>query len=400
MKKLTYLLLSFSLIGQLSACQMELNPALESQLKTSLKDTQQVSPPSTQKPVTANSASVPSSFTTPLQLQSGAGSDCESGDASASDNSGGSQTVTAPTLPCPGPLVDDEIDISNDTVADGSITGEADIPHWRENPPDPGFVRGERLAYTSVVSGQEDIFISHIDGSNSIRVTNSPQHERSPVFSPDGHFISYTTNQLQRGWELFETFAQGKLVTRLTFDHLNSRPIEWSSQNELTFTNNGQLYVYSATQNQIRSLIPYQQVKSPVWSTDGETIAYVYQGDIYSVDRLGENNEILVKGPHVTGAIDWSGDDKSIVFESSGRILKHKVDGDFALLQATPTLLGAFVVLSDQGDMDPVFSPDGTEVAFTSVRTGQKEIFVVDSDTGASSRQITHHAGESYHPAW
>jgi Tol biopolymer transport system component len=52
-------------------------------------------------------------------------------------------------------------------------------------------------------------------------------------------------------------------------------------------------------------------------------------------------------------------------------------------------------------DYDPAWSPDGTRIAFTSVRDGRKEIYTLAVDTGAVTR-LTNSTGdvENSQPAW
>jgi Tol biopolymer transport system component len=54
------------------------------------------------------------------------------------------------------------------------------------------------------------------------------------------------------------------------------------------------------------------------------------------------------------------------------------------------------------GDFDPDWSPDGKSIAFTSRRSGQMEIFVVDAEDLSSFTQVTKGEKdvESRHPAW
>jgi TolB protein len=50
-------------------------------------------------------------------------------------------------------------------------------------------------------------------------------------------------------------------------------------------------------------------------------------------------------------------------------------------------------------EFDPALSPDGTRVAWRSVRDGNEEIRVADVD-GTNVRNVTHHPAADYAPAW
>ena len=50
-------------------------------------------------------------------------------------------------------------------------------------------------------------------------------------------------------------------------------------------------------------------------------------------------------------------------------------------------------------DAAPVWSPDGTRIAFESVRDGNSEIYVMDAD-GSNQLNLTGHAADDYTPAW
>ena len=50
-------------------------------------------------------------------------------------------------------------------------------------------------------------------------------------------------------------------------------------------------------------------------------------------------------------------------------------------------------------DASPTWSPDGEHIAFTSDRTGNLEIFVMDAD-GSSQHDITNDPGYDLQPTW
>jgi TolB protein len=50
-------------------------------------------------------------------------------------------------------------------------------------------------------------------------------------------------------------------------------------------------------------------------------------------------------------------------------------------------------------DYDPVWSPDGKSIAFTSDRTGNLEIWVMKTN-GSSLTNLTRHPARDWAPAW
>jgi TolB protein len=54
---------------------------------------------------------------------------------------------------------------------------------------------------------------------------------------------------------------------------------------------------------------------------------------------------------------------------------------------------------SDASDDAPAWSPDGTQIAFSSARSGNWEIFVIDIATGQETR-LTDHPSMDLAPVW
>ena len=85
-----------------------------------------------------------------------------------------------------------------------------------------------------------------------------------------------------------------------------------------------------------------------------------------------------------------------IAFESDQRTAPGNEDVYFTHPDGTG--LTAFAGNSTAFDGEPSYSPDGSQIAFSSNRTGTADIYIANVD-GSSLRQLTHGAGASY-PAW
>jgi Tol biopolymer transport system component len=74
---------------------------------------------------------------------------------------------------------------------------------------------GKRLAFSSEVGGNRDIYVISPDGSQSTRITTAPSEETNPSWSPDGRWIYFRSDQAGIG-QLWKAPAGGGTPIRLT----------------------------------------------------------------------------------------------------------------------------------------------------------------------------------------
>lgn len=134
----------------------------------------------------------------------------------------------------------------------------------------------------------------------------------------------------------------------------------------------------------------------PAWSSDGKQIVFVSDrvNDsaggrfLYIMDADGGNVHQLTQ-ENDSQTPDWSNDGKVITYSSNGDIYLIKADGSAESINLTN---------SNEQDMFPVFSPDGSQIAWLSGPDGQWNIFIMNTD-GSNVRQITDN-GKAYDVAW
>ena len=116
----------------------------------------------------------------------------------------------------------------------------------------------------------------------------------------------------------------------------------------------------------------------------------------------GEGREILqVSNNEADDMVpEWSPDGSQIAF-SSDRDGNHEIyliDVESAL-ELREDYTPARLTHDDAEDMLPSWSPDGAQIAFSSMRDGNREIYLMDSN-GGNLRRITHNAVEDNKPTW
>ncbi len=133
----------------------------------------------------------------------------------------------------------------------------------------------------------------------------------------------------------------------------------------------------------------------PRWSRDGGALLYTAERHrawgIYKID-LAQARETAVfraSGTNLAGDIDSAGD---VVFSSSfkGSPNLYEKLGNGKLVRLTKSV-GI--------DVSPAFSPDGKKIAFVSDRSGNAQIYIMDSD-GYNISRVTFRGDYNTSPAW
>lgn len=131
---------------------------------------------------------------------------------------------------------------------------------------------------------------------------------------------------------------------------------------------------------------PLVRGTDPDWSPNGRKIAFVRNGNLFTVRADGTDVTRVTAG---ASAPAWSPDGTKIAFARYGDLWTVRPDGNL------------LTRLTDQnaGDDQPAWSPDGTKIAFSSTREGDREIFVMASSGGAPTA-LTDNAVTDDAPDW
>lgn len=143
----------------------------------------------------------------------------------------------------------------------------------------------------------------------------------------------------------------------------------------------------------------------PVWSPDAQKIAFVSRRDgnreIYIIDSDGQNMVNVTRHPADDWTPAWSPDGSRLAFSSirDGSWEIYVMDtACFNQPETCPDTLTQ-ITNDDNGNLSPVYSPDGTRFAFNSKASANWDIYTMAVD-GSDIRQVTTAPQNDLAPAW
>ena len=316
---------------------------------------------------------------------------------------------------------------------------------------------GKLIAFASNRDGVQKIWLKQVSGGSEVALTSGP--DDFPRFSPDSSAVIYVrADREQRTASLWRVPVVGGEARRI-LDHVFTA--EYSPDGtKLAFTRNlvqgstarSTLYVANADGSAPRELLRLDNVGAshPRWSPDQKSIAIVdarggrVTQTVTIVDAETGAAKVLTVPPKAgeISSVVWSRDGRSVIYVraesveavvgSTAKIVRHDIARDEASVIGWSSHNGAVLdVLADgrlvldvrsprdnlrqvsladgavdrwitrgnSSDRQPVYSPDGKFVLFSSNRSGNLDLWQTATD-GGSVRRITDDLAEDWDPAF
>ncbi len=229
------------------------------------------------------------------------------------------------------------------------------------------------IAYVSYRDLDPDIYLTDLDHALTRNLTRSASYDIAPAWSPDGEWLAFASDR------------DGKRNIYI-MDHLGSR------LRRLT------------TQDGVFTL--------PRWSTDGQSLVFIALNEnpsgIYTIRLDGSGLERLndPASPNAALTLDLALDPGSIARSRSpdgSRIafMTYRDQGWGIYLSADATRRDASLLVTTGYPTEaPVWSPDGSQMAYIAQVSGSTDLFIVAVDDPREPLRLTFSRSFEASPAW
>lgn len=189
---------------------------------------------------------------------------------------------------------------------------------------------------------------------------------------------------------IYRINADGSGLTRLAELPPSGFPVLSPDGKKIAFASGGNLHVMNLDGTHLKRITNLGQLivsDPPAWSPDGQRLAFTVQESfhrtIYLINVNGTGLEPLDNGKYEAGSM-WSPDGKTIAFLSSP--YEHGTYG----IKTISVQEGGFQYLSSPAYEDglPIWSPDGSQMAFGSLRDGSYGIYLMNKDGSNQTRLL------------
>jgi Tol biopolymer transport system component len=258
--------------------------------------------------------------------------------------------------------------------------------------------------YERTYGGNQDLYVQAAGGGPERRLTDDPAVDALPRFSRDGQRVIFSSKRTGE-WQLYEVAAAGGAARRLRANAAVEYQADESPDGKwLAFLSNLEgaewLWLWARGSSSPRPVVKHGRrtvLGNPHWSPDGKRIVFSSNWrvghQIYLLEvATGKESRM---SPLLKGGCEprFSPDGRKVVYVSRGHLSEKSRLVEYDLEREQERVIVDWPALN----YDPVYSPDGSELAFASNLTGDWAIYRQRISDGKSWR-VTHGAGPARYP--
>ncbi|MBV8141010.1 MAG: PD40 domain-containing protein [Verrucomicrobia bacterium] len=232
---------------------------------------------------------------------------------------------------------------------------------------------GKRMAFESNRSGNEEVWISDVNGSNSRQLTYFGAWSGSPRWSPDGRKIAFDSDKNGR-WDIYVVDSEGGEPVLLTTSSSNAKP-SWSHDGKWIYFTSDRSGSHQIWKIPASGGKPIQLTRKggmvAYESADGKSIYYALGFDLWEVPVNG-GEEVKV----LNSIYGWN--------FAPGKQGVYFLDGnqfavDLKLLDVRTRRIQTIAGIPGPVEEEMTISPDEQWMAYAKVEYGGSELMLIEN---------------------
>ena len=217
---------------------------------------------------------------------------------------------------------------------------------------------GRRIAYTVRETNWDDnayeteIWLADVATGATRQLTNAKKSSQSPAWSPDGSRLAFTSDRTDKR-QIYLISPQGGEAEALTAIEDGAGSFAWSPD--------GKTIAYTATEPKSAAIKDREKQYGEFFVAEQDHA----MTHLFTIDVATRATRTLTTGAAFTvGSFAWSPDGKSIAFDHRvNPALANGGSADISIVSVADASVRKLVT-QDGPDSNPVWSPDGSRIAF------------------------------------
>lgn len=262
--------------------------------------------------------------------------------------------------------------------------------------------KGDKLLYNDIKGYEDpwrkhhqssitrDIWLCSLEKDRSFKkITSFRGEDRNPVWSPDESSFYYLSEE-KGSFNIFKNDLTGKNSKQITTHTTNPvRFLSIDKKGNLCYGFDGEIYtvkegsqpqkvniqiISDKLENDLVNRILYSGATDIAVSPEGKEIAFIVRGDVYVTSVEYETTRQITNTPQQERDLDFSPDGGSLVYSAErngiwGVYQSSLVRKEDKYFTYTQEIKEEPLVVSGKASFQPLYSPDGKEIAFLEDRT-------------------------------
>lgn len=248
-----------------------------------------------------------------------------------------------------------------------------------------------RKHHTSSIA--RDIWVYDAKSGKHTKLTAFAGEDRNPILTEDGKTVTFLSER-QGSFNVhrFALDSPDKVETLTSFKKHPVRFLSRANDGTLCFSYDGELYTLKpnakpqkvnvqiaadARQNNEKVLTVSGNARGMAVSPTGKEVAFIYRGEVFVTAVEGGMTKRITRTPEQEQEVSFSPDGKALIYASergnSWNIYETRIDRKEEPYFYASTVLNEKPIIENKNiNYQPLYSPDGKEIAYIEARTTLK----------------------------